>query len=95
MSEPIRWPETLRNHASHPDPISLHCAIPARMIEEVADALATLTAERDAARAQVAAFQATYKIAVERVRFLCERADEKTADGYVDAYSILDALGDV
>jgi hypothetical protein len=32
---------------------------------------------------------------VERVRFLCERADEKTADGYVDAYSILDALEDV
>jgi hypothetical protein len=32
---------------------------------------------------------------VERVRFLCERAAEKTADGYVDAYSILDALGDV
>jgi hypothetical protein len=54
MSGHIRWPETLRHHAAHPDPISLHCAIPARMIEEVADAFDTLTAELAAARQEFA-----------------------------------------
>ena len=32
----IKWVETLRHHAAHPDPISVHCAMPARLIEDVA-----------------------------------------------------------
>lgn len=49
----IKWAETLRHHAAHPDPISIHCAIPARMVEEVASHIDALTARLSEAESEV------------------------------------------
>lgn len=35
----VKWVETLRHMAAHPDAVSLHCAIPARTVERIADVL--------------------------------------------------------
>jgi hypothetical protein len=45
---PINWEFTLRHLAAHCDSVSLHCAIRARLVEEVADHIATLTRKLNA-----------------------------------------------
>lgn len=44
---PVDWIGTLRHLAGHPDPISLHCTIPAATVELFAARLERVTRERD------------------------------------------------
>ncbi len=52
------WVGTLKHHAAHPDPISLHCAVPASLLEHAADTLASLSRRLDLARNEAAHWEA-------------------------------------
>lgn len=50
MSETTKWAETLLHLAAHPDPVSMHCVVPAHVIESAAQALAAAERELEGVR---------------------------------------------
>lgn len=64
----VQWAQTLLHHASHPDPISMHCAIPARAVEDAARHLALVEQRLAGARATIARLEGENANARESLR---------------------------
>ncbi len=58
----IKWTQSLLHHAAFPDPISQHCAIPAREVEAAARYLASVELEILDARATIARLEGELEV---------------------------------